>query len=176
MQYFSSFVIIFISAAQVCTCYSTNWIWISSFNWISHPKDYSKLNIFCTLCLKLKNHLYKMVLIKSFPTISRACPNFPIIYFIDFIEFWMIKLFNIQSLLPCVSTNFDVFTHYEPIRWCVPLHKGLSNDTICIIRGVVVWEIFMWQTNKINKQPQYIDNINVVYTMGPSDDNYEKII
>jgi hypothetical protein len=49
-------------------------------------------------------------------------------------------------------------------------YQGLSNDTICVIRGVVVWEIFMWQTNKINKQPQYIDNTNVAYTMGPSDD------
>ncbi len=36
------------------------------------------------------------------------------------------------------------------------IYQGFSNITKSIMRGIVVWEISMWQTNKTNKLPSLI--------------------
>jgi hypothetical protein len=41
--------------------------------------------------------------------------------------------------------------------WHTHTHQELSNDTKSVTKGIMVWEISMWQTNKINKQPSFID-------------------
>jgi hypothetical protein len=40
--------------------------------------------------------------------------------------------------------------------WCTCTYQRFSNIAKSIMRGIVVWEISMWQTNKTNKFPSLI--------------------
>jgi hypothetical protein len=60
---------------------------ILKFKIISNDESYSKFNISPILDLKIMKTPLRYPLIKGFPPISRACPNFPKIFSSNFVEF-----------------------------------------------------------------------------------------
>jgi len=64
------------------------------FKLISSDKNYLEFNISLTLCLKIRNRLQEIPLIKGFSAVPRALPSFTKIFSFDLVELSLPKLFS----------------------------------------------------------------------------------
>jgi hypothetical protein len=67
--------------------------------------------------------------------------------------------FSVKKILKIQLRNDSTFDHFSTIgqnimkpTHCTSSHQGIFNGTKSMARGIVVWEISMLQTNKINNQ------------------------
>jgi hypothetical protein len=76
----------------------------------------------------------------AFQKYQKHNPNFLYIYI-------YIYIYIIYNNFCTISLNIT-----KPLR-CTCTYQRFSNIAKSIMRGIVVWEISMWQTNKTNKFP-----------------------
>ncbi len=77
---------------------------------------------------------------------AKNMPKIPLaILVLDINEFWLRNDWTFDHF-STIGQNIMKPTH------CTPPHQGIFNGIKSMARGIVVWEISMWQTNKINNQ------------------------